>query len=82
MRPMRGVKTIRSLRTIATDMPSFRTYAAAITNSPPNYPLVIDFAPRSPNLRHAYNGGHRPVRAATLPPIDQRNNAPEAMVLV
>jgi hypothetical protein len=26
-------------------------------------------------LRYACDGGHRPVRAATLPPIDQRNNA-------
>jgi hypothetical protein len=30
---MRGLKTIRSLRAIATDLPSFRTYAAAFTNS-------------------------------------------------
>jgi transposase InsO family protein len=37
---------------------------------------------RSPSLRYAYDGGHRPVRAATLPPIDQRNNAAQARARV
>jgi transposase, IS6 family len=49
LRPMRALTTIRSLRTIATGHAFVQNLRRAITNSPPNCPPMIVFAPRSPS---------------------------------
>jgi transposase, IS6 family len=76
LRPMRGLKTIRSLCIVATGHAFVQNLRRG------HYEITIDARPsiivsgsRSPISRAAYDRDHERVRAATPPSIDQSNSA-------
>jgi hypothetical protein len=73
LRPMRGLKTIRSLRRIAAGHAFVQTCAAATTNSPSTHPPTIGFGSRSPISRATNNRDDQRAGPQRWPPIDQRN---------
>jgi transposase-like protein len=61
LRPMRGLKTTRSLRRSRAATPLCRTCAADTTNSPPTCPHALALSPYSPNLPAVCDRASRPT---------------------
>jgi IS6 family transposase len=67
LRPMRGLKTIRSLGRSRQATRSCRTCVAAATRSPPTSLRVIEFGPRSMNSRSASDAVSTDTAQASTP---------------
>ena len=71
LRPMRGLKRLRSARVISADMPSSRTSAEATTNSAWNSTHSIGFRRPSPNSPSQSDRGTTPISRTHSPSTQQ-----------
>jgi hypothetical protein len=74
--PMRGLKTIRSLRTIAAGQAFVQNLRRGHTRSPSTYPPTIGSGWRSPSSRYAYGHGQQWLGCNVLR-TNQRNSTPQ-----
>jgi hypothetical protein len=75
LRPMRGLKSIRSLHTVAAGHAFVQNLRRGHYEFTPTSPSTIASAPRSLNSNPASNHAHRLTGPPRLSPIDQRNRA-------